>query len=117
MKKLLHSVANLTIATGHTETQTTLLLKRGQCLTVALYEENNPSSNVNVKLSNIQGEELHPSVTYKNYKPTNGNYNESMKSFIVHGGQEIDITATSKTALTSNFSFQMIFNIESETDL
>ncbi|AUC13682.1 hypothetical protein BTO06_04030 [Tenacibaculum sp. SZ-18] len=112
MIKLKHTVVNLTIPSGDSVDDATLKLEEGNVVACALFKNNDPSSNVNVKIEASNSDELHPFVSYQEYQPTNGNHFDSRKRLYFSGGREIRIFAKSNTPLTDEFTFQMIFYID-----
>lgn len=117
MKKLQKSVVDITILSGAKTGENTVQLKSGNVVSCALYVDANPSKPVNVKIEDSHGEELHPSVSHKNYEQTNGDYETSFKPLDINGNQEISIVAKSKEAQTADFSFQIVFNQEVDLEI
>ncbi|WP_435415048.1 hypothetical protein [Polaribacter aestuariivivens] len=112
MEKLQKSVVDVTVLSGEKQGINTVNLKSGKVVSIALYEDGTPSSSVNVKIEDAFGEELHPFVNFKNYKQSGGSYEDSFKPIQIPGNQEIVIKANAKENLTSDFSFQIVFNQE-----
>lgn len=119
MKKIVHTVVDVAIANGQkTNDLTTPRLKAGKVVSVAFYPFSEPTSNVNVIIEKASsGEEIHPSITYKNYMPNSGGgYEASFKPLVTKGGENIEIKMTAKENLTAEFKGQFIFNIEQEIE-
>ncbi|WP_272152120.1 hypothetical protein [Tenacibaculum aiptasiae] len=112
MKQLKAKVVNIRIPAGDNNDTQPLHIELGKVVKCALFKEEAPDQPVNVKIEDIQGHELHPSVTYKEYEPTNGNHYDSRKDIHFDGNREIRVIAQAKSALRKDFVFQMMFYFE-----
>ncbi len=110
------SVINVTIPAGDNAEIGYEILEGGNVVAVALLTDDSPSEPVNVKINNANNDVIHPSVNYKEYIPTNGNHFESRKRMNFKGGSKVKVTANSVSNLTSAFTFQMLFYIETKAD-
>lgn len=104
------TVVEVSILATESTGESRVKLKSGNVVSCALYENGDPSKPVNVKIEDSFGEEIHPFASHKNYKQTNGDYENSFKPIEIVGNQEIVVKARSAEAQTAKFTFQMIFN-------
>lgn len=110
--KLKSKVVTITIPSGENNDSQPLHIEMGKVVKCALFKQNEPSTNVNVKIEKIDGDTLHPFITYKEYEPTNGNHFDSRKDIHFDGSIDIKVIAQATKDLAEDFSFQMVFYFE-----
>lgn len=109
-----HSVRNLVIANGASTGSVSVDLKQGNVVACAIYPSATPSSPVDIKIEDTQGDEIHPFITYKDFAPGNGNYLESRKPLSVGKHKTVEVIAKASGNLTSEVVFQVVFYIEDQ---
>ena len=109
-----YSIVDVSILNGNTFGEKSIELKKGEVLAVALYKDSAPSKPVNIKIEDERGDTIHDLVSYKHYEPRGGSYLESVMPIDTGGKRDIVIKATSKTAQTADFNFQMVFFIRED---
>ncbi|WP_299106045.1 hypothetical protein [uncultured Tenacibaculum sp.] len=112
MSNLKFNILNITVPQGQTFGSAELQIDSGYVEKCALLTNDAPSEFINVKIEDIGGDELHPSVSYKEYQPTNGNHYDSRKSIDFKGNRKIKVTAYSDKAVAKDFKFQMVFYVD-----
>jgi len=107
-----HTVRNIVIENGQSTGSTSITLRHGEVVACAIYKSTTPSSPVDIKIEDSQGDELQPFMTYQDYEPGNGNYMESRKPLSIGDHKEIVVLAKSSEPLNSKVTFQIIFYIK-----
>ena len=106
---------NIKIPTGSDYSDAEINIPEGVIARCSIFTDDKPSYPVDVRLEDVNSEELHPFVSYKEYQPTNGNHYESRKSLNVLGNRTIRVIAKSRQNVTEDFDFQMIFYVEKDS--
>ncbi|CAL2104474.1 conserved protein of unknown function [Tenacibaculum sp. 190130A14a] len=112
MRKFKSNVVNVTIEQSQPSGSQTLKIDSGIVTKCVLLTNDVPAEFINVKIEDVHGDELHPSVSYKEYQPTNGNHFESRKDIYFEGNRDIKVTAYADGAVSKAFKFQMLFYVE-----
>ena len=107
-----HTVKNIVIEAGESTGSTPITLKAGNVVACAIYKSATPSSPVDIKIEDSQGDDLQPFMTFEDYVPGTGNYIESRKPLSTGKHKEIVVLARASQPLTEKVTFQMIFYIQ-----
>ncbi len=114
MKKIFTVTQDLSIESGSSSTSAKVDLQAGEIKRVAIYPTGTPSQEVDVFIKDTQTrDELVPATNYRAWLDGNGgNYYERKKPVQIKGGRSITVHATSTVEQTTDFKFQIVFEME-----